>query len=430
MRKNVQRFALLFLFLSLSLPGRAQSLNASQRATVQRVSERRTQVKDSDKESRDGAYWFGRGYELHQTNRYQQAIEAFVHSIELGHRQATAMYNIACGFALLNDTENALTWLERALANGFDRTDLLRGDSDLDPLRTDPRFRQLLGKAVFTNVDYKPAKDKEDKHKDAKSTDRYQEAINRFEELRRDGSTDGNQWYKLGSRLLQLRDFDRAIAALTAAVDHLGYYPGSAMYNLACTYALKGEPEPALKWLDQAVNAGFDDPNKFQNDPDIASLHGDPRFEAIAKLSRTLSLAQFNSDSFDGSNYSKPRWAPAVDLYEKLLSREPNNGRAWFNLGFALHFSREHSRAIAAFERAIQLGYRNPTAMYNVACGYAMMNQRDAAFEWLDKSVAAGFEISGYINGDSDLENLRTDARFKRFVDMSDEQHKHKDKHK
>jgi Flp pilus assembly protein TadD len=428
MRKNAQRFALLFLLLSLSLPGRSQSLNASQRATVQRVSEHRAQVKDSDKESRDGAYWFGRGYELHQANRYQQAIEAFVHSIELGHRQATAMYNIACGFSLLNDKENALTWLERALANGFDRTDLLRGDSDLDPLRTDPRFRQILSKAAFTNVDYKPAKDK-DKHKEDKATDRYQEAVNRFEELRRDGSSDGNQWYKIGSRLLQLRDFDRAIAALTTAVDHLGYYPGSAMYNLACTYALKGEPESALKWLDRAVNAGFDDPDKFQNDPDIISLHGDPRFETIAKLSRTLTLTQFNSDSLDGSNFSKSRWAPAVSLYETFLSKEPNNGRAWFNLGFALHYSREHTRAIAAFDRAIQLGYRNPTAMYNIACGYAMMNQRDAAFEWLDKSTAAGFEISGYLKGDTDLENLRSDARFKRLVELIEAQHPHKDKH-
>jgi Flp pilus assembly protein TadD len=434
---KIQRYTLLFLFvfLSLSLPGRSQSFNVSQRGSVQRVSEHRTRVKDDDKATHDGAYWFGRGYELHQGNHYQEAIEAFVHSIELGHRQPTAMYNIACGFSLLNDKENALTWLERSLAIGFDRTDLLRNDSDLDPLRTDPRFQQLLrnpaviSKAAFTTNEEKPAKDKEGKHKEDKATDRYQEAISRFEELRRDGSTDGQQWYKIGSRLLQLRDFDRAIAALTTAVDHLGYYPGSAMYNLACTYALKGEPEAAIKWLERAVNSGFDDPDKFQNDSDIASLHADPRFETVAKLARTLSLSQFNQDSFDGSNYSKQRWAPAVELYEKFLSREPNNGRAWFNLGYALHYSREHAKAITAFERAIQLSYRNPTAMYNIACGYAMMNQREAAFDWLDKSIAAGFDIKGYLRGDEDLDNLRNDARFKRLAGMFDDQDKHKDKH-
>ena len=50
------------------------------------------------------------------------------------------------------------------------------------------------------------------------------------------------------------------------------------------------------------------------------------------------------------------------------------------------------------------------------------------AFEWLDKSVAAGFEIGGYINGDRDLDNLRTDARFKRFLSTANDQYKYKDK--
>ncbi|MEN3334545.1 MAG: eukaryotic-like serine/threonine-protein kinase [Blastocatellia bacterium] len=424
MRGNLKRWALLFVLLSMALSVRAQSPNLSQCASLQTASEQRTKIKAGATETGDGTYWFSRGYELHQSGRYLQSIPAFAHAAEFGYRPATTLYNIACGFARLNDKENALTWLERALANGFNRTDLLRSDADLDSLRADPRFQQLIGKAAFLKREDKPAKDKGDKH-----SDRAQEAVNRFEELRRESSTDGQQWYKVGSRLLQLRDFDRAVIALTAAVDHLGYRGSSAMYNLACTYALKGDqPELALKWLERSVNAGFDDADKFQNDADLASLHGTPRFQEIARLSRTLSLSQFNGDSFDGSNYSKQRWAPAIELYETFLRSQPNNGRAWFNLGYALHYSRRHTKAIEAFERAIQLDYRPPTSMYNVACGYAMLDRRDAAFEWLDKSVGAGFEISGYINGDHDLDNLRTDARFGKFADMASDQNWHKEK--
>ena len=35
------------------------------------------------------------------------------------------MYNVACGYALLNDKDNALFWLNRSLRAGFDRGDLL-----------------------------------------------------------------------------------------------------------------------------------------------------------------------------------------------------------------------------------------------------------------------------------------------------------------
>lgn len=410
MKGTLKRLALLFLLLGITLPSNSQSLDQPKHASARNASQHKVK-KVGNNESRDGQYWFSRGYELHQSDRYQQAIEAFAHSIDLNYRQATAMYNIACGFALLNDKENALVWLKHSLSLGFDRADLLRSDSDLDPLRSDLRFQQIIQKVSLTKD-----KDKSSKDDGHKKSDRFQETINDFEQLRRESSEDGQEWYKVGSRLVRMRDFDRAVIALTEAVDHLRYRNGSAMYNLACAYALKGERQLALDWLERSVNMGYDDSDKIQNDSDIASLRDEPRFKKIEKLSLTLSLSRFNKDSLDGSNYSKQRWAPAIELYESFLRSQPGNGRGWFNLGFALHYSSEHARAVEAFKRAIQFGYRNPTAMYNVACGYAMMNRRDEAFEWLDKSVEAGFEIGSQVQGDRDLDNLRSDPRFKRFL--------------
>jgi tetratricopeptide (TPR) repeat protein len=228
--------------------------------------------------------------------------------------------------------------------------------------------------------------------------------------------------------LIRLRDFDRAIVALTQAVDHLGYRGSSAMYNLACTYALKGDLEQGLRWLDQSVNAGFDDSGHLRDDPDIASLRTDPRFKKIQELSSILSLSRFNNDGSDDSQYSKSRWEPAIRLYESFLRDQPNNGRAWFNLGYARHYSREHTKAIECFQRAIEFGYRQPTSMYNIACANAMMGNRDSAFEWLDKSVRAGFDVESYIKGDGDLDSLRSDPRFERFLETSNGHPK--DKHK
>lgn len=427
MKANLKRLALLALVSIVSLTVYSQSSRGSnglresdksKRRSVGNTSPRTAKNEDGKNETRDGEYWFSRGYALHQSDHYIEAIEAFSHSIGLGYRQATSMYNVACGYALLNDKENALFWLNRSLAAGFDRADLLKDDSDLDLLRSDPRFKEIVQKASFTKKEDKPGKDK--------TISRLEDAVSNFEQLRRDSSRDGDEWYKVGSRLLRLRDFDRAATALTQAVDYLPYRGASSMYNLASTYALKGDRALGLEWLEKSINAGFDDGNKLKDDPDIASLRGEPRFKHIQELSRVLSLSQFNSQDSDGSQYSKQRWAPAVKTYESFLRDNPINGRGWFNLGYALHYSSEHARAIQAFEQAIQFGYRKPTSLYNIACGHAIMGDRDAAFEWLEKSVDAGFDIEGYILGDDDLDNLRSDPRFKRFQKLADDKPKDK----
>ena len=430
MRTNLIRLSLLAFVSMISLTGYSQSPRGSNesgemdksKAASHKEATPQSREKDARSEPRDGEYWFSRGYSLHQSDRYIEAIEAFSHSIGLGYRQATSMYNVACGYALLNDKDNALFWLNRSLLAGFDRGDLLRDDSDLDSLRSDPRFREIAQKLPITKKEDKPGKDK--------TISRLEDAVNTFEQLRRDASTKGGQWYSVGSRLLRLRDFERAAAALTQAVEHLSPNSASAMYNLACTYALKGDRAMGLEWLEKAINAGFDNSDKVRDDPDIASLRGEARFKNIQELSRALSLSQFNGQGFDGSQYSKQRWAPAITTYESFLRDNPNNGRGWFNLGYALHYSSEHARAVQAFERAGLLGYRTPTCLYNVACAHAMMGNRDAAFEWLDKAVDAGFNLEGYILSDEDLNNLRSDPRFRRFSRMVDDEHKLKEKTK
>lgn len=373
---------------------------------------------------REGEEWFARGYQMHHSDRYPEAIEAFKRSIDLGHRKATAMYNIGCGYSLMNDKENALVWLQRALDNGFDNTELVADDSDLDPLRSDARFKKIVAgmPEIRDRGQYKKAKS-------SVKLDRLERANFDFTRLERENSQEGEEWARAGSRLLMLRDLDRSVVALKQAVTLLDDKASSAMYNLACAYSLKGDRDSGIQWLEKSVNAGFDSPQKLRNDPDIINLRSDSRFARIDKLSNTLSLSQFdekhdgftnsNRDSNRNHNYSKERWAPAIGLYESFVKTEPSNGRAWANLGLALHYSSEHTRAIAAWERAIALGYHKPASTYNIACAYAMLNQKDVAFEWLDRAIAAGFDSHGELSWDKDLDNLRSDPRFRRFIESA-----------
>jgi TolB-like protein/Flp pilus assembly protein TadD len=56
------------------------------------------------------------------------------------------LYNVACSYAQLGQTADAMTCLEQAVHNGFGHREWLENDSDLDTLRTDPRFQALLKK--------------------------------------------------------------------------------------------------------------------------------------------------------------------------------------------------------------------------------------------------------------------------------------------
>jgi tetratricopeptide (TPR) repeat protein len=58
---------------------------------------------------------------------------------------ATAHYNLACSLALCKKRPDALRSLRKAVSLGYDDLDWMEQDPDLEFLRHDPEFRQLLG---------------------------------------------------------------------------------------------------------------------------------------------------------------------------------------------------------------------------------------------------------------------------------------------
>ncbi len=80
--------------------------------------------------------------------------------------------------------------------------------------------------------------------------------------------------------LVERGDHERAMqwAERSLAID--GNNPDT-LYNLACSYALMGEPERALDCLERAHLEGMSIADWAENDSDLDSLHGDPRFHAL-----------------------------------------------------------------------------------------------------------------------------------------------------
>lgn len=56
----------------------------------------------------------------------------------------TAHYNLACRYALLKQPDQALGSLRKAVELGYRDFSFMEEDHDLDSIRKDPRFRQLV----------------------------------------------------------------------------------------------------------------------------------------------------------------------------------------------------------------------------------------------------------------------------------------------
>jgi tetratricopeptide (TPR) repeat protein len=59
-------------------------------------------------------------------------------------KDPTAHYNLACRYALLRQSDEALRTLRRAVELGYRDFRYMRKDRDLESIRKDPRYRQLL----------------------------------------------------------------------------------------------------------------------------------------------------------------------------------------------------------------------------------------------------------------------------------------------
>ncbi len=150
----------LFLVYALALsavPAFADALSAEAEAAfaardwpkATRAYERITQ-----REPTNGQAWYRLGYTLQVQQRYQPAIAAYGHALEVNPANWRAIYNTAGAHALLGHSDQAFEWLNRLVdpaTVGFAQKGAIEADSDFASLRNDARYPKVLA-AVDKNA--------------------------------------------------------------------------------------------------------------------------------------------------------------------------------------------------------------------------------------------------------------------------------------
>ena len=84
------------------------------------------------------------GNNLTLKGRFADGLQVDKRLVQLRPNDPLAHYNLACSYALLKRPDHAIKTLRRAVELGYRDFRYMREDRDLDSIRHDPRFRQLL----------------------------------------------------------------------------------------------------------------------------------------------------------------------------------------------------------------------------------------------------------------------------------------------
>jgi beta-lactamase regulating signal transducer with metallopeptidase domain/tetratricopeptide (TPR) repeat protein len=196
---------------------------------------------------------------------------------------ASALYNAACSYAVAGREDRALSVLERSLHAGYGDPDKLESDSDLNSIRDQSRFEELVRLAGDLELEFPKGKQRTRSEEHAA----WSRTLPRHERITREMPGSGRAWFNLGYADLRAGKPADARQAFLRALG-TGYRRGTSHYNIACAEAQLGNDDSALRHLTWAEQAGMDVDQVAPGDDDLEALRDNPEFrDRVARWEAT-----------------------------------------------------------------------------------------------------------------------------------------------
>jgi tetratricopeptide (TPR) repeat protein len=108
----------------------------------------------------------------------------------------------------------------------------------------------------------------------------------------------------------------------------------------------------------------------------------------------------------------------ALERTERHVEVHPEDARALYLGAHSLLHVGDPERALEWAARALAIDPDENSTIYNVACLYAQLGERDRALDLLETTIRNGFGQMEWLENDPDLVALRDEPRFKSLLQL------------
>lgn len=113
--------------------------------------------------------------------------------------------------------------------------------------------------------------------------------------------------------------------------------------------------------------------------------------------------------------------ALSASLWERALSLNPHDGRSWREYGAVLLELKEYRKAIAAYEKAYELGTGYPWEQsYSIARCYALAGDKELTLRFLERAVNEGHRNLNLIHANREFDFIRAEPKFREMLYIAD----------
>jgi serine/threonine-protein kinase len=137
--------------------------------------------------------------------------------------------------------------------------------------------------------------------------------------------------------------------------------------------------------------------------------------ESIAECKKTVELdpSFFVAHRYLGLSYARKQMYPeAIAEFEKAIALSNRSPLMRAEYANALALSGDTNKAQAELADLIQLSNQKYISAYHIAAIYVALNDKDHAFEWLDKALQNKADWLVFLKVDPRFDSLRSDPRF------------------
>lgn len=143
----------------------------------------------------------------------------------------------------------------------------------------------------------------------------------------------------------------------------------------------------------------------------------------IALVLLATGSAHAEDDYFDLVRQARAKneakeWSEAAKLWGRVVALNPVRSSLWNALAEAHFEAKEYRQAIAAWEKALELGWWPAHTAMHISRAYARMGEQQHAVQWVRRSLDLRFPALGQLQEHPDLKVLHDNATFRELVGL------------